>query len=71
MYRDMIGEIVKIECSGSTFFFQQFKTSGGKLKSIVLYDEDGDRVAAFRSIDEMSDYLVRNVSEKISESVLS
>lgn len=56
MYRDIIEEPVKIEIDGSTFYYQQFNRWDGNLKSVNLYDEDGDFVCEFDSIENMIEF---------------
>ena len=57
MYRDLVGKPEKIEANNKTWYFQQFCGWNGNLKAVNLYDEDGDFVCEFRSVEEMNDFI--------------
>ena len=57
MYRDLIGEVTKIKVNGINWFYQQFCKPDGNLKCIRLYDEDGDFVSEFKSVNELYDFV--------------
>lgn len=63
MYRDLIGAPVKIECLGKTWWYQCFNSTRGELEAVRLYDEAGDYVAEFETMEELQIFLEKVVSK--------
>lgn len=61
MYRDIIGEPVQIEAGGQTWWYQEFNGWDGNLKSVVLYNAEGEPVEEFQSIDELDAFIRKAV----------
>ena len=57
MYRDLVGEVVKITVNERTWYYQQFCTVDGNLKAVRLYDEDGEFVTEFNNLDDCWDFV--------------
>lgn len=57
MYRDLIGEVVRITTGSRAWYYQQFCKPDGNLKCVRLYDEDGDFVSEFKSMDALYKFL--------------
>ena len=57
MYRDLIKAPEKIEAAGASWWMQQFFSVKGDLEAVNLYDADGDFVAEFESMEELSEFL--------------
>ena len=56
MYRDLIGDPEKMEINGREWWLQQFCHGDGTLKFVRLYDEDGEFVSEFASMEEALAY---------------
>lgn len=52
MYRDLIGDPERITAGGREWWVQQFCRMDGTLKTVRLYDADGEFVREFESIEE-------------------
>lgn len=52
MYRDLIGDPERITAGGREWWVQQFCRMDGTLKSGRLYDDDGEFVGDFDSMDK-------------------
>lgn len=57
MYRDLISAPEQIEAAGRKWWLQQFNKWDGSFEAVNLYDEDGDFVAEFESMEELQDFL--------------
>ena len=57
MYRDLISEVVKITANGRKWYYQQFNKWDGNLKCVNLYDEDGEFVCEFQSMEELKAFV--------------
>lgn len=57
MYRDLVGEVTKFTASGRKWYYQQFFSIGGNLKAVNLYDEDGEFICEFKSMEEMKNFV--------------
>ena len=57
MYRDLVGEVIKITANGNKWYYQQFYKLDGNLDCVRLYDEDGDCVGEFHSMDDMVEFV--------------
>lgn len=57
MYRDLISAPEQIEAAGAIWWMQQLCKWDGTLDSVLLFDQDGDLVAEFESIEELSEFL--------------
>ena len=57
MYRDLISAPEQIETAGKTWWTQMFCKWSGELEAVKLYDEDGNFVAEFESMEELQDFL--------------
>lgn len=57
MYRDLISAPEKIEAAGAIWWTQQFNKWDGTLDSVLLYDQDGNLVAEFESVEEVYEFL--------------
>lgn len=61
MYRDIIGEPIKIEVNGQSWWYQEFNGWDGNLKSVILYDADGEPVAEFPDFAELEEFVRKAV----------
>lgn len=57
MYRDFVGEVVKITSNGIKWYYQMFSNLDGTLKAVNLYDEDGDFVVEFKTMEELKEFV--------------
>ena len=57
MYRDLIGDVVKFTASGRKWYYQQFCKLDGNLNFVRLYDEDGEFVTEFNSMDDLLEFV--------------
>lgn len=57
MYRDIISAPEQIEAAGHKWWLQQFNKWDGSFEAVNLYDQDGDLVGEFQSIEELSEFL--------------
>lgn len=60
MYRDIIEEPIQFTVNGRDWWRQQFNGWDGNLKAVRLYDEDGNFVSEFESMEELK-YFVEGV----------
>ena len=52
-----ITKVERISRNGRNWFYQEFDRYDGQLEAVNLYDENGDFVEEFRSIEEMNRYI--------------
>ena len=52
-----ITKVERISRNGRNWFYQEFDRYDGQLEDVNLYDENGDFVEEFRSIEEMNRYI--------------
>ena len=57
MYRDLVGEVVKFIANGKKWYYQQFCGIDGMLKHVNLYDEVGNFVVEFDSMEELKEFV--------------
>lgn len=64
MYRDLIGKPERIEAGGKLWWVQTFCKWDGTVKSVNLYDENGDFISEFSSMEDAIDFArkVREIS---------
>ena len=57
MYRDLVGEVEKIQANGKVWYYQQINRWDGNLKAVILYDDNGDYVSEFQSMEELEKFV--------------
>lgn len=57
MYRDLVSEVEKIQANGKVWYYQQFNRWDGNLKAVTLYDDNGDYVSEFQSMEELEKFV--------------
>ena len=64
MYRDLIKAPEQIESAGGMkWWIQEFDRADGQLEAVNLYDEDGDFVGEFESMEELGEFLSMVIPE--------
>lgn len=53
----IVGFAEQIECRGRTWYAQEFCEWDGTFEGVNLYDEDGDFVCDFESMEELRDFI--------------
>ena len=57
MYRDLVSKVEKIQANGKVWYYQQVNRWDGNLKAVTLYDDNGDYVSEFHSMEELEKFV--------------
>lgn len=57
MWRDLIEAPEQITVNGFTWWIQQFNKVTGEVDAVNLYDEDGNFICEFESVEELTEFV--------------